>query len=191
MLVGLSMGDAGGYNADDMWGPSADPNSAGSATTRWSTSPTLVANNTRIWVYCGNGTPSDLDSGTSGGQPVHREVPRRLHAAHQQDLPGQLHRRRRHQRRVQLPATRHAQLELLGPAAAADEARHPAGAGGSGLHVATTHNQGACRPPPNGRLPALCVEARLHSRVRSAMSSSNSATISSVRVGRVSEMAAR
>ena len=24
----------------------------------------LVANNTRLWVYCGNGTPSDLDSGT-------------------------------------------------------------------------------------------------------------------------------
>ena len=27
----------------------------------------LVANNTRIWVYCGSGTPSELDAGTSGG----------------------------------------------------------------------------------------------------------------------------
>jgi len=26
-----------------------------------------VANNTRIWIYCGDGTPSDLDAGTSGG----------------------------------------------------------------------------------------------------------------------------
>jgi diacylglycerol O-acyltransferase/trehalose O-mycolyltransferase len=29
--------------------------------------PRLVANNTRIWIYCGDGTPSDLDAGTSGG----------------------------------------------------------------------------------------------------------------------------
>ena len=37
MLVGISMGDAGGYDADEMWGPSSDP-AGGSATTRWSTS---------------------------------------------------------------------------------------------------------------------------------------------------------
>ena len=24
-LIGLAMGDAGGYKADDMWGPSSDP----------------------------------------------------------------------------------------------------------------------------------------------------------------------
>ena len=58
MLVGLSMGDAGGFKPDDMWGPSSDP--------AWKRNdptvqiPRLVANNTRIWVYCGNGTPSDL-----------------------------------------------------------------------------------------------------------------------------------
>jgi diacylglycerol O-acyltransferase/trehalose O-mycolyltransferase len=27
----------------------------------------LVANNTRLWIYCGTGTPSDLDAGTQGG----------------------------------------------------------------------------------------------------------------------------
>ncbi len=27
----------------------------------------LVANNTRIWIYCGTGTPSDLDTGSDGG----------------------------------------------------------------------------------------------------------------------------
>jgi diacylglycerol O-acyltransferase/trehalose O-mycolyltransferase len=27
----------------------------------------LVANNTRIWIYCGTGTPSDLDAGNDGG----------------------------------------------------------------------------------------------------------------------------
>ena len=29
--------------------------------------PALIANNTRIWIYCGDGTPSELDAGTSGG----------------------------------------------------------------------------------------------------------------------------
>jgi diacylglycerol O-acyltransferase / trehalose O-mycolyltransferase len=57
-LIGLSMGDAGGYKPDDMWGPSSDP--------AWQRNDPLVQiqrlikNNTRIWMYCGNGTPSDL-----------------------------------------------------------------------------------------------------------------------------------
>src|SRR5246127_4447122 len=57
-LIGLAMGDAGGYKADAMWGPSSDP--------AWQRNDPslqvgkLVANNTRIWVYCGNGKPSDL-----------------------------------------------------------------------------------------------------------------------------------
>ena len=61
MLIGLAMNDAGGFNAESMWGPSSDA--------AWKRNdPTvniaqLVANNTRIWVYCGTGTPSDLDSG--------------------------------------------------------------------------------------------------------------------------------
>jgi diacylglycerol O-acyltransferase/trehalose O-mycolyltransferase len=57
-LIGLAMGDAGGYKPDAMWGPSSDP--------AWQRNdPTLqvgqlVANNTRLWIYCGNGTPSEL-----------------------------------------------------------------------------------------------------------------------------------
>jgi len=57
-LLGLSMGDAGGYKPDAMWGPSSDP--------AWQRNdptlqiPKLVANNTRLWIYCGNGTPSEL-----------------------------------------------------------------------------------------------------------------------------------
>jgi diacylglycerol O-acyltransferase/trehalose O-mycolyltransferase len=57
-LIGLAMGDAGGYKAADMWGPKEDP--------QWQRNDPLlnvdklVANNTRIWVYCGNGKPSDL-----------------------------------------------------------------------------------------------------------------------------------
>ena len=57
-LIGLAMGDAGGYKPDAMWGPSSDP--------AWARNdpslqiPTLVGNNTRLWVYCGNGTPTEL-----------------------------------------------------------------------------------------------------------------------------------
>jgi diacylglycerol O-acyltransferase/trehalose O-mycolyltransferase len=57
-LVGFAMNDAGGFNPTAMWGPSGDP--------AWARNdPTvqvgkLVANHTRIWVYAGNGTPSDL-----------------------------------------------------------------------------------------------------------------------------------
>src|SRR6201996_3491845 len=57
-LIGLAMGDAGGYKTADMWGPKEDP--------AWQRNDPsfqvgkLVANNTRIWVYCGNGKPSEL-----------------------------------------------------------------------------------------------------------------------------------
>src|SRR6201987_2861282 len=57
-LIGLAMGDAGGYKPADMWGPKEDP--------AWQRNDPLlnvsktVANNTRVWMYCGNGKPSDL-----------------------------------------------------------------------------------------------------------------------------------
>src|ERR1700737_4950536 len=57
-LIGLAMGDAGGYKPADMWGPKEDP--------AWQRDDPslqvgkLVANNTRLWVYCGDGKPSDL-----------------------------------------------------------------------------------------------------------------------------------
>jgi diacylglycerol O-acyltransferase/trehalose O-mycolyltransferase len=57
-LIGMAMSDAGGYNASNMWGPSSDP--AWKRNDAMLQIPRLVANRTRIWVYCGNGTPSDL-----------------------------------------------------------------------------------------------------------------------------------
>jgi diacylglycerol O-acyltransferase/trehalose O-mycolyltransferase len=56
--IGLAMGDAGGYKKEDMWGPEGDP--------AWQRNdptvqiPALVANNTRLWIYCGNGSPNEL-----------------------------------------------------------------------------------------------------------------------------------
>ena len=58
--VNDSMNNAGGFKSDDMWGPPSDP--------AWKRNDPsvnvdkLVANNTRIWVYCGDGTPSELDA---------------------------------------------------------------------------------------------------------------------------------
>ena len=58
-LINLSMGDAGGYKANDMWGP-AETDPAWQYNDPMVQLPTIVANGTRLWVYCGNGTPSEL-----------------------------------------------------------------------------------------------------------------------------------
>jgi diacylglycerol O-acyltransferase/trehalose O-mycolyltransferase len=56
-LAGIAMNWNGGFDPNAMWGPPGDP--------AWARNdPTvnvsrLVANDTRIWVYCGNGTPTD------------------------------------------------------------------------------------------------------------------------------------
>jgi len=61
MLVGLSMGDAGGFKSEDMWGPSSDP--AWKRNDPMVQIPQIVANGTRLWVYCGNGQPNELGGG--------------------------------------------------------------------------------------------------------------------------------
>ena len=56
-MVSVAMKWNGGFDPNAMWGPPGDP--------AWARNdPTvnvsrLVANKTRIWVYCGNGTPTD------------------------------------------------------------------------------------------------------------------------------------
>ncbi len=67
LLVSIAMADAGGFNALDMWGgPYGGP--------AWQRNDPmlhigqLVANNTRIWVYSGNGNPTDLDAGLGNAQ---------------------------------------------------------------------------------------------------------------------------
>ncbi|WP_197496497.1 alpha/beta hydrolase family protein [Mycobacterium sp. 1274761.0] len=59
-LIGLSMKDAGGYNAMNMWGPTSDP--AWRRNDPMVNVNTLVANRTALWIYCGNGAMSDLDA---------------------------------------------------------------------------------------------------------------------------------
>jgi diacylglycerol O-acyltransferase/trehalose O-mycolyltransferase len=59
------MKDAGGYNSRNMWGPASD--------VAWRRNDPLVnvgrlvANGTALWIYCGNGALSDLDTGTDFG----------------------------------------------------------------------------------------------------------------------------
>ncbi len=65
MLMGMAMGDAGGFKPDDMWGPGG--NDTWKRNDPMVQIPKLVANNTRIWIYCGEGKPSDLDAGSSAG----------------------------------------------------------------------------------------------------------------------------
>jgi diacylglycerol O-acyltransferase/trehalose O-mycolyltransferase len=58
-LVQLAMSEAGGFDSAAMWGPSGD--AAWARNDASVNVAKLVSNNTRIWIYCGNGTPTDLD----------------------------------------------------------------------------------------------------------------------------------
>lgn len=58
-LINMAMGDAGGYETDPMWGP-AETDPAWQRNDPMVQIPRLVSNNTRLWVYCGNGTPNEL-----------------------------------------------------------------------------------------------------------------------------------
>ncbi|MGV0644334.1 esterase family protein [Mycolicibacterium sp. XJ879] len=66
MLVNMSMGDAGGYDANDMWGRTEDPNNAWERNDPMVNIDRLVANNTRIWVFCGNGKPAEINGRLAG-----------------------------------------------------------------------------------------------------------------------------
>jgi diacylglycerol O-acyltransferase / trehalose O-mycolyltransferase len=63
-LIGMSMGDAGGYKTDDMWGPSSDP--AWKRNDPMVNMQKLIDNNTRIWLYCGNGDPAEVNGEVAG-----------------------------------------------------------------------------------------------------------------------------
>ncbi|WP_370329508.1 esterase family protein [Mycolicibacterium hippocampi] len=62
-LINISMSDAGGFDANEMWGRTEDPNSAWKRNDPMVQIPQIVANGTRIWIYCGNGQPNELGGG--------------------------------------------------------------------------------------------------------------------------------
>jgi diacylglycerol O-acyltransferase/trehalose O-mycolyltransferase len=55
--VGIAMMWNGGFSREAMWGPPGDPAWARNDPVRQA--GRLAANGTRVWVYCGNGTPTD------------------------------------------------------------------------------------------------------------------------------------
>ena len=124
MLIGLAMNDAAA-TTPRAWGPSSDP--AWRRNDPMVNINQLVANNTRIWIYCGTRNP--VRTGRSGGGG-------NLMAA--QFLEGFTLRTNKtfmdnclppaEERCVQLPAERNAQLGLLGCPVAADDPGHAAGA---------------------------------------------------------------
>ncbi|MGH3724742.1 MAG: alpha/beta hydrolase [Mycobacterium sp.] len=62
--VGMAMGDAGGFSAQDMWGPDSDP--AWVRNDPFLNVDKTVANGTRLWIYCGSGDATDLDASRNG-----------------------------------------------------------------------------------------------------------------------------
>lgn len=59
-----SMADAGGFNPEDRRGPGSDP--AWVHTDAFLNIDKIIANNTRLWIYCGNGQSTDLDRERNG-----------------------------------------------------------------------------------------------------------------------------
>ena len=152
-LIGLSMKDAGGYNAQNMWGPTSDP--AWRRNDPMVNINTLVANRTAIWIYCGNGgTLRPRRQRRELRHPVQCPVPGEHHAGDEQAVRAEVHRCRRPQRDLQVPRERHPQLGLLGVAAAGDEARPVAGA----RHSTTGLNGDS--PSHRGRERLLLLVAR-------------------------------
>ncbi|ASL18225.1 alpha/beta hydrolase family protein (plasmid) [Mycobacterium europaeum] len=71
--IGFAMNDEGGFNPQDMWGPTGGPG--------WQRNdPTvqagrLAGNNTRSWIYSGNGTPSEsIGQGSLPGQVIEEVI---------------------------------------------------------------------------------------------------------------------
>jgi diacylglycerol O-acyltransferase / trehalose O-mycolyltransferase len=71
-LIGVSMKDAGGYSATNMWGPTSDI--AWRRNDPMVNISTLAANNTALWIYCGNGVTGELDDGGNLGTQYSAQV---------------------------------------------------------------------------------------------------------------------
>ncbi|MCV7355493.1 esterase family protein [Mycolicibacterium fluoranthenivorans] len=69
--IRVAMLDAGGYNVDNMWGPPWDP--------AWKRNDPvqqvgrLVANGTRLWIYCAPGGSTPLDENADPGQKLNAD----------------------------------------------------------------------------------------------------------------------
>jgi diacylglycerol O-acyltransferase / trehalose O-mycolyltransferase len=67
--IRVAMLDAGGYNVDNMWGPPWDPSWKRNDPVRQVSR--IVANGTRLWIYCGPGT--NLEAGADPAQALNAD----------------------------------------------------------------------------------------------------------------------
>ena len=99
--VGIAMMWNGGFNREAMWGPPGDP--------AWARNdPTvqagrLAANGTRLWIYCGDGTPTDPALASPDAPIGGLGLPGGNGDRLQPCLRRRLHRRRRQQRVFNFP----------------------------------------------------------------------------------------
>ena len=61
--IRVAMLDSGGYNVDNMWGPPWDP--AWKRNDPVKQASRIVANGTRLWIYCAPGSATPLDEGAT------------------------------------------------------------------------------------------------------------------------------
>ena len=154
VLIGIAMADAGGFNALDMWGPYG-----GRAWQR--NDPMLqigrlVSNGTRIWVYSGNGNPTDLDGGLGNAQ-IPAQFLEGLTINTNKEFQARYARAGGQQRRVRLPSQRNPQLGVLGRATTGHEARYPTGAGRRTRHLTYRSRD---QYSPTMSWPNLCSGSR-------------------------------
>ena len=66
--IRVAMLDAGGYNVDNMWGPPWDP--AWKRNDPVEQVARIVANGTRLWIYCAPGGQTPLDESADPDQAL-------------------------------------------------------------------------------------------------------------------------
>ncbi len=64
--IRVAMLDAGGYNVDNMWGPPWDPSWKRNDPVKQASR--IVANGTRLWIYCAPGGATPLDAAADPNQ---------------------------------------------------------------------------------------------------------------------------
>ena len=119
--IRVAMLDSGGYNVDNMWGPPWDR--------AWKRNDPLkqvsriVANGTRLWIYCAPGGATPLDAGCRPQPGAQRRQPGGDRHQEQQGLPGGLHEGRGKQRDLPVPGRGQPRMAVLGSAVAGPQTR--------------------------------------------------------------------
>ena len=110
--IRVAMLDAGGYNVDNMWGAPWD--AAWKRNDPIKQVSRIVANGTRLWIYCAPGGSTPLDDGRRPEPGVQRRQSGGDGHQEQQGLPGGIHQGRRQQRHLRIPTRGQPRVAVLG-----------------------------------------------------------------------------